>query len=355
MPNNSIENFKRRTADTVVRTIASGMLIYTTAACGPGPAPIRADTESSRSQTAESIIDHEKQNLIDILDNLPASPIKNVLNERVIFIYTNQSPSEVDYHGVKIKIIKSKVSSSIKDGSLNPDGGLFHLIEKGTSFEGLRPIKDTQLNLPYVGPILQSERNQIPADIFAADGTPLISFDYMRNSNTYYSGFAPAIEISDPDPKLITPALKKRMEIMTQQNRLKELCSHLAFDLWIEAAVGKMQELHLPISMSMQKPDGTIQETETVSYMVNEMLNNSERIVAALDLAAYYFAFKAAEGTDLANPQYMDPKIRAAYESTKRVPLGSTHEEMINSAIYWAITEPAARGLTHVGNIDKLP
>lgn len=356
----------RRAVNVGWRTAAAGLLVASMAGCESPKAPVAIPTRppvlgpatpgeaTTPAVSKESIKDPEKQKLFDVIESLPSSPLKTIFSERILPIYGNQPPKELDYHGVKIPLITSKVTSSINRGSINVNG-TFSLIGKGL-FQGdtLHPIENTVLQIPYVGPLLPSERAGIPRDNISADGTPFRAFEYRREGN-YYSGFAPAINLFLPDPNLTTPVLRRRMEVLAQSIRLKEGYTNLAYDLWIEETVGKMQSLHLPTAIEMRKSDDSTERIEVVSYMFGQLHKDGNRIVAVLDLAGYYFFFKAAEGTDLVGPQYMDQNILSAYESTKRVPLGRTHTEMINAAILWAITAPEARKLLHVGNIDKLP
>lgn len=359
----------------VSRGVAAGFLMASAvglAACESPSAPVATPTrpavlgplrpptipsalEFSRTPTSESIKDPEKRKLFEVVEGLPSSPIKTVIRDRILPIYGNQPPQELDYHGVKVKLVASKVTTTTgQPGSLRANGH-FYLIGEGLfKEEALYPVKDQQLFLPYVGPFLPSEKNQLDPRILLPNGTPLIEFDYRQN-DVYYNGFAPLINFVVPNTTGGSPEVNKTAIAVGKGIRLKELCSHLAVDLWTEESVYQAQQFNLPISVAMRRPDGSVVNTEAISYMTNQFLVDGHRIVGVIDLGAYYLAFKAGEGTDFMNPLYMDVAMRAAYESSKRYPLGNTHAEMINSAIRWAITAPEAKGLLHDGDLKTFP
>lgn len=292
-----------------------------------------------------------KRKLIREIDGLPESPIKVLLLQRIKPYYRLDPPKTVDFGGIEIQIQHPEVR--LKPENINQVSGRFTFRESRPS-EPLYPTQTTVVKIPYVGLLLDSERAEIPPQNLALDGTPLLEITFPYN-RPFYTGFSPLIEVTTPDSSVIKPEYKKLYEVFERFVLIKEACSHLVFDLWVEEMVKKMHHLGFRSKVEARKADGSKATAEIVSQSINEIHNFNDRIVAAIDLAAYAVAFKAAEGTELVDLRYLDENYKKVYAGMRDISLGETPEDILYNSLRWALTTPEARLLHHAGSLDRIP
>lgn len=293
-----------------------------------------------------------KKKLNQEIDNLPPSPIKTLLVQRIRPYYILEYPRTVNFGGLEISIQNPQVQ--LRTENINQVSGRFTFRES-TPSEPLYPRQTAIVKIPYVGLILEREKGDIPPQNLAPDGTPLIEIVF-EPGQPFYTGFSPFMEIATPDPKFVKPEYRKLYEVLERFIYLKEACSHLIFDLWTEEMVKKMRALGLRASIEAKRQDNTRATTaEVVSQSINEIHFNYGRIAAGIDLAAVIVASKAVEGTELVDPRFMDEKFKRVYPSIQGFSLGESPQDILYNSLRWALTTPEARLLHHVGNLDKIP
>lgn len=80
------------------------------------------------------------------------------------------------------------------------------------------------------------------------------------------------------------------------------------------------------------------------------------RFAACFDLAGYLLAFKATEGTEIDDPNNMDPGLAKVRPSMQTVALGTSTVDILYNSFRWVLSTPdASSQLVHVGDIKKLP
>lgn len=293
-----------------------------------------------------------KQKLNQEIDNLPQSPIKNLLVQRIKPYYGPGYPKTVNFGGLEINIQNPQVL--LRTENINQVSGRFTFRGGLAPSEPLYPAQTTVARLPYVGLLLESEKKDVPPQNIAPDGTPFIEITF-EPEQPFYTGFSPLMEITTPDPKFIKPEYRKLYEVFERFIYLKEACSHLVFDLWTEETVKKMQALSLRTSIEARRADNTRVIAEIVSQSINTIHLNNGRIAAAIGLAAVIVASKAVEGTELVDPRLMDEDFKRVYPSIRKFNLGESPQDILYNSLHWALTAPEARLLDHVGNLDKIP
>lgn len=292
-----------------------------------------------------------KRKLVQEIERLPQSPIKTLLQQRIKPYYQFNYPKIVDFAGIEINIQNPEVR--LRTENINQVSGRFTFRGSRPS-EPLYPTQTTVVKIPYVGLILDSERAEIPPQNVASDGTPLLEITFLPNI-PFYTGFSPLMEVTTPDPSASKPGYKKLYEVFERFVFIKEACSHLVFDLWVEEVAKKMRQLNLQSNVEARRRDGAKINTEIISQSINQMHDFNGRIAATIDIAAYLVTLKAVEGTELTDTQYMDENFKRAYVSMRGVDLGETPRDILYNSLRWVLTTPEAKLLYHVGDLNKIP
>lgn len=315
----------------------SGAALFSGSAIGPEPAPKELPLG--------------KKKLNQEIDNLPPSTIRTLLTQRIKPYYQLEYPRTVDFAGIEIKIQNPEVR--LRTENVNQVSGRFTFRESRPS-EPLYPTQTTVVKIPYVGLLLDSERAEIPPQNLAADGTPFVEITFPKD-RPFYTGFSPLVEITTPNPDAIKPGYEKLYKVLERFVYVKEACGQLIFDLWVWEVVKKMQQLGFGATIEAKKGNGSMITDEIVSQAITVIHNYNRRTVAAIDLASYLVAVKAAEGTELVDPQYMDENFKKVYVSMRGVNLGETPRDILYNSLRWALTTPKAKLLYYVGDLTKIP
>lgn len=315
----------------------AGAALFSGSAIGPEPAPKELPLG--------------KKKLNQEIDNLPPSTIRKLLTQRIKPYYQLEYPKTVDFAGLEIRIKESEVK--LRTQNINQVSGRF-TFRGSVPSEPLYPAQAVVVKVPYVGLILESEKGEIPPQNLASDGTPLLEITFPPNI-PFYTGFSPLMEVTTPDPSAIKPGYENLYEVFERFVFVKEACSHLVFDLWVEEVAKKMRQLNLQSSVEARRRDGSTINAEIISQSINQMHEFNGRIAAAIDLASYMVALKAVEGTELADTRYMDENFKRAYATMRGVSLGETPRDVLYNSLRWALTNPEAKLLYHVGDLTRIP
>lgn len=299
-----------------------------------------------------SAVDLGKQRLIEEIDKLPESQIKSLLITRIKPFYQQNSPGSVMYQGTEIKVSTTKVDLLTQNS--NRVHGEFRL--RGSTFqaEQLHPTQPATIKFPYVDLLLESEKSVFPPQNIAADGTPFINLQFQIDK-PIYEGILPLIILTTPDIGTIDPSLRQLLKNYGRFALIKESCSHLLVDLWMEEVIKRMVKLGLSTTIEARRANGSTKNAEIITQATNVIDALGGRFVAALDLAGYLLAYKAIEGGELDNPNLMDTNLLNARPSMQALSLGTTPEEILRSSLSWALTAPTATLLVHLGDLKKIP
>lgn len=294
-----------------------------------------------------------KKRLLQAINSLPESPIKSLLANKTSLYYQDQPPQFVNISGVDFKIrapaIVIETSNQIK-----PAGSYTPRSEGLSPSEALYPLAEETIKIPYLGLLLESERQNFPKDNLAQDQTPFLYIRFPTN-RPLYEGFNHKITIVTPNPNLIKPDYRVEYAAYEEFGFIKEASGLLLDDIWIKEVIKKMQELGWPTHIQARKSDGSVVQTEIIIQSLRIITLNNGRFLAARDLASYLTAFKAVWGTWVFRELPKDPKFAQVLPGIKDVNLGDSEKEILYNSFKWAITSPAAQGLVHMGSIKKLP
>lgn len=295
-----------------------------------------------------------KQKLNAELDQPPDSPIKTLLLNRVKPLYGPNPPKSLNYAGLEVKVSIPKVI--LKTENTKRVSGLFTPRDSSyTTPEPLYPTRATRLRIPYLGLVLASEKIDIPAENLAEDGTPLVDIDFPIDK-ALYEGFSPVMTITTPHPSIIKPGSRQLYKNFERFVYIKEACSALLVDILVEETVKKMHSLGLNITLEARTPGGTRRQAEALTQSLMIINNAQGRFAAVIDLAGYLLAYKAIEGTDVDDPNNMDPSFARVRPSMKAVNLGISPQDILYNSFHWVLTTPAAsREFAHAGNINNIP
>lgn len=314
----------------------------------PQPTPAQAPEKSRELSLGKKKLNQE-------IDNLPTSLIKTLLVQRIKPYYQIDYPRTINYAGVEVEIFEPRIRLATGEIA-NKVSGLFTAREGITSYvEPLYPLQTERIKVPYVGLLSEVEKRRLfPPQNIASDGTPFIEIIFSSSEGPFYAGFTPLIQIITPNPLLIKPEKRRTIEALERFAYIKEACSHLLFDLWTEEMAKKMQELGFRSTIEVRRRDGLPIAAEVVSSVATQINNFAGRMIAALDIASYLVAVKAAEGTELVDPQRTDENFRKAY-SRMDVNLGETAQNILYNSLRWALITPEAKLLDHVGDLTRIP
>lgn len=343
----------RRSAATL------GLTGLALASCGMTPSAPPTEIPTLKVKPAEAGVvvpeAEAKQKLFAIIEGLPDSPIKTSLIERVLPYY--QQPGLVrNFYGVEIKVHTATIGIEYKNTIL-AEGGLEIRGEGDAPPEKLYPATDTAVSFPVTHVVQEQDRQRF-GRYFTRDGILVAPYLY-RQTDGLYEGISPRITLTTIDRSKIRPDQVKFSEDMEQFILLKEACTLLLIDTYIEHTVRKMKELGLPTQIPVRKPNGTIVQAEIVSQVISEQHVVQGKLVAALDIAGSLVAFKAVEQTPLLETAAKGTSLaginmNGIYPEVKDVALGNTPDDILTASLSWAITNPNARRLPHTGTLNDL-
>lgn len=303
-----------------------------------------------------------RQRLIQELDVLPSSPIRDLLQERVKPFYQSIPPETINRGGLEIRIFNPTVKFSIVGPPRGNEPFLLGVFtarpnENYPKGEGpFLPIGRIIRQVPYPLLILDRDKPRLDPKDLASDGTLLIGITFNANTPVQ-DGIWPLININAPESSSLTPAQRRLYGNRTRFAYIKEACTQLVYDLWLEEVISKINSLRLNPYIEVLKPDNSIGRIEIVTSSITTMNNSSHgRLEAVLDLAGYLVAFKAVEKSDINAPRNLDDqgfkKARPLMEATN---LGNTPHDILSRAFDWVLTTPEAGSLIHVGNLERIP
>lgn len=314
--------------------------------------PIPTTTSQPAVETAQAL-DKGKQRLNEELDQLPNSPIKSLLISRVKPLFGLNPPASINYDGLDIKLFTSAVV--LKTVNINSVSSLYTPRDSSFVSEPLYPTQTTTLRIPYQYLLLDSERSTIPAGNFATDGTPVVDIQFPTDK-ALYEGLKPVITITTPALSAVKP---KDIQLFRNFERfvyIKEACSLLLLDIFIEETVKKMHSLGLNTTLEARTSNGTIKQAEALIQSLSLVNNSQGRFNAVIDIAGYLLAFRATEETDINDPNNMDPGFAKVRPSMQAVNLGTSPQDILSRSLLWSFTTPDAdKQLVHVGNVNKIP
>ena len=290
--------------------------------------------------TAAPITVTPNDRLIQIINSLPNSSMKDLLNSHVIPIYTRRI-------------------NSIQYGNTAPipiyDPIITHTVVPNSNFIGVYSP-----NQPAPGKSLFSMMNSQPSEVHVVlkdilteqeastfpqtnTGLPVASLKVAANTG-FTVGIYPNISITTPR---MHPTQSEADE---QYIYIKEACSLLATNLWFMSVSNYSEQTGLALNIVNQEGNHNL-----LPYIAQRFTSSKGRLIASLDLAAYILSIKAFEGTNIL-PFIIqkDPRYLEITRIVTATDLGTQPLSIIRNSLRLAITDPTVRILDHSGDITDI-
>lgn len=303
-----------------------------------------------------------KIKLREVVASLAPSPIRDLLLSKALYYYQNPRPKVVGIGaGVEIQIYNATVEQVVQpsntvDVTKISYAGNFNFRDPGNVagivIERLYPTKDEAIKIPIsVIPDEEDLKNAVSGNI-AQDGTPLLEVDFDA-TDYMLQGVSPAIRLFVPRISTISG---DRIERLIRFILLKEASQLLLCHVWLEETAKKMEALCLPRYVRVKLSDGSEGVAEILTSAFVNLMNYQGRFVAGLDSAGLALAFKALEGTDIANEfANSNPQMGAIAVEIEALSLGTTQGEILRNSLRWGIDSQAAGKVFRAGDVKKFP
>lgn len=322
---------------------------------GTKPEPTRAATGSEKAiQTALPLIKSAelpdiidgKQNLVEYVQRLPESPIKQALAKRVIAKYYESQPRKLTLGNTDVLVHGVGVDARYFAGT-GIDGyfDVRYSIEKQQS---LRTTHEARTQIPMVGLVFDHDKQAIPKEWILPDGTATYPVSLLQGAHIR-EGIQPTIILKLPHPSF-TGNLKDYYAGLERFTYVKEACNFFLFDMWLEKVFAKMQEMQLPTTV-----ETPTRRVEMVTSLLDYIASKKGRYVAAFDLAAYILALKAFENSPDRAFLEQEPVLSKSLPHVVNLSLGTSDDKLLFDSLWHAATNPELHKLVHNGEITAFP
>lgn len=308
----------------------------------------------TEAQEAPIVETDGKARLTSEIENLPDSPIKKQLQERIGFYLNQPSQFTIDESGIPINIYSTRVVDFETDfDTIHAD---FALRDPKFMPPSHRVAKKTYVYTPLLA-LTTPDETQKRYGQNTQDGIPIQPISLSQGTNIY-EGFAYIINVAHPKYKAIAPNHRGFDEAAVKFAYIKEACSFLLFDILLSETAKKMQDFGLDGYIDVA--DGG--RIEVLSTALSIILNNKGRFTALLDLGGFALAVKAYEGdpnnmiATLADGNPNDPQVATAKNVLSNILLDTSSSlALLESAYKCILDNPALQSIGHQGDYTKLP
>lgn len=292
-----------------------------------------------------------------ISDLPPASPIKDLLVNRILEYYSDPAPTQIVRSGVPIRIFSPSVTVNISDNTPTATG-LSRMYNSNVWSRLQAPAidRDTSILIPYVGAYKPDEVALFPKDQLTTDKTPAFYSDFKKG-NSLYDGISPQIVLYIPRG-LYSPSNRSQLDAATRFLYIKEASNLLIEDIWFEEVIKKMQELGLNTQIPVVDQTGKAQEFQGITQSEDRLSGAKGRLAALVDLGGYILAFKAIQGTKLEEFLLSETvAMEGAIKAVQKANLGSTAKDILLNTFDFILgpNRSSLNGLSHIGSLNNLP
>lgn len=314
-------------------------------------------SEARLAPKPKEVVDPLRERLAFEVNELQASPLKELLKARALPYYQQRPPFSVNRSGFVFSVHDIRIGEQTQaetDVTKDQLRGSFHPAYK-PSPHPYRMIEEFATNLPFMGMLTEEEKPLVPRGGLTSEGIPFANFKFPANV-TVYDGSSPGIEIIKPASRFITLQNRRYIEAAERFAYIKELSTLLGYDIQIEQTYLKMRQMNWDTHTNVMDDRGQRTRVEMVNQIMLEIYSKNGRWPAVLDLAGYALGFKAIEGTELASLlSTASTPYRLAQQSLKGLNFGTTFDSAMDVARNWALKAPEARGLIYTGNLNLVP
>lgn len=322
--------------------------------CAPsGKAPKTDSPDNLFPEGAE--VPGARERLVSEINTLPQSPIKNALIERVLPYYQTQTPFVLNRSGLKINVYSSHISHTKTRGNENMAWAGLHK-QSVVAPDNLHTTETLSVKMPLPGLRTSEELASVPVNSLAPDQkTPWI--DFTINPQDYIQGgIQPEILITTTHPGLLNAADRILEANAEKFLFVKEACSFLFIDMYLEQMYKKSQELGLQTTVNVKDQKDNIREVEVLTTAWDILMQFGGRTKAITDLAGYVLALKALSGTSVSQElAKRAARYGPAINLLASKDLGTTPESILVKTIDLVMRSPEIQAFDHQGDISKIP
>ncbi len=275
--------------------------------------------------------------LLKAILDLPETPLKLPLAERVLPYFAEESPLTINRSGLEIKVESVTVRTAEAISQLKADGSF--TIRNNRVVTNYRVPEVTSMRVPYPGLLAQSEVTTADPRVVMQDGTVLATVNMVKH-NPQFESMSPEIVVTP----IYNPSINEEGQRMARAYEdfalVKEGFQLLLVDVQLEEIYKKMVQFNLPTKMTVEdKRNGKLLQIDAVYPMLEALWSFGGRLVAAHDLAGYVAVFKATEGT-AANDYLREAgasEIKELAKRTEDVDLGNSPSEIYYKSMEWVL------------------
>lgn len=290
---------------------------------GDSETPIFATPET---QEAVSGPDSSKAKLVEAIAELPTSPLKELLQSRIVSLFTNKTPYTARRENLEFTVHGSDVSMP-NTNDFQHLNGQYSIFGEDYIPALTTILKDDTLTFPLNTQIAQSGGSE----------NVLLPFT-VREGEAIKEGIFPTISVDNPNSSLIPNSYKEAVKATQKVLFVKEACSLLLIMLLAEQTSQKMSRLGLPDTYATLGKDGALVNINTVFSFISASINNKGRTLAATDIGGVLLAHTAMKGMPAQDVVIRSSPIDAQIiASLSKTDIGNTPNSILDNTFKWAL------------------
>lgn len=295
----------------------------------------------------------EKKVLRATLAELPPSPIKDFLLQRVLEYYQSPPPKTVKRAGIDLKVDRPAIRIADTDDITLLGSVTMRALRE--TMEEFYPVRSETMRVPYLGLVLEHEQDRIPKENWTPDGTPFVTVSFPQQTR-FFEGIAPEITVYKLRADLAAQQDPEFFKAISKFTYIKEACTLLLVDLYLEETIKRMQELGFPTHIDARRRNWTLAGQRAAVVQAVGVLNNTGgRLQATIDIAGYLVGFEAIEDTPLSDALAQEEPFNTVISELKDASFGANPKDILFNSIRHSLTSEKAKHMVHDGNLGIFP
>lgn len=291
--------------------------------------------------------------LVATLDELPQTPIKDLLVARIRPFYTNNPPSIVQTPGFFTEVRRP----TLQVAAVDPN----RVSGYGTIFEDSVPTvalaESVTRRVPYDGLLSDNELADWVGDRFS-NGIPALPL-HWEAGETITHVISPRIKLDLPSPTWVSSFPEPDRTVGRKLVKLlmvKEASTLLILDLAMESISQEMQRQGENITARVNV-GANVRDIPILPQIMHGFGQHNGRFWSSIDKAGAVLALQAIRGNG-PTPDFItrgDKPLATVQKEIERLSLGSTPQEIYRNAMSWCATAPLSEVLPHIGQQNVIP
>src|SRR3989344_2207187 len=293
-----------------------------------------------------------REEFLETFSELPESPLKNLLVERIRPFFAETPPVSVERFSIPIDVRTPLLG--IRKANLAIEDVAGH----ATIFDELPPsrivLEPSSLHIPYPGYLSEEELRNFHDKL--PDGTAYLPLDLAEGQNINY-GIKPQIYLELPSPLVISIFPSEEQDTAKRLPKflmIKEASTLLAIDLSMEFITKEMQrngEFPVVRTAEQGKP---INNTNILPHVIHNLGALNGRYWSSIDKAGVVLAYHAIKG-DGPIPTFLiegNQPIRQVKTDLDQLTLGVDPIGIYKQTMKWCAS-PVSETLPHIGQMNS--